>query len=302
MAKRRESGIDIISSLPWPVGIVIGLVAYVGIRYGIGWLLAASTNPVTAAMGHQAQAGIYAPFAWLALGASWLGALFSCIKQRQRRQLLDTQTGLDSLRALSWRQFEVLVGEAFRRQSYSVQETGQGGADGGIDLVLRKAGAITLVQCKQWRSRQVTVNVVREMYGLLAHHGAIAVKIVAIGSYTDDARRFAEGKPIELIHGEALLAMIRAVQTPLATADSSPVTKTAAPDAQQPHRSAINPLPHPAPAEALQRNEAEEAHGVSSSPDCPRCGNAMVQRFNKQTKDRFWGCTKFPRCMGTRSA
>lgn len=165
MAKRRESGIGAISSLPWPIGIALGLVAYIGIRYGIGWMLASSAHPMTAAVGRQAQAGIYAPFAWLALGASWFGALISYLKQRQRRRLLDTQTGLDSLSAISWRQFEMLVGEAFRRQGYTVHETGLGGADGGIDLLLKKAGSTTLVQCKQWRSRQVNVNVVREMYG-----------------------------------------------------------------------------------------------------------------------------------------
>jgi restriction system protein len=56
------------------------------------------------------------------------------------------------------------------------------------------------------------VNFVREMYGLLVHHKAAAVKIVALGDYTGDARRFAEGKPIELIHGGELIATVRSLQ------------------------------------------------------------------------------------------
>lgn len=92
---------------------------------------------------------------------------------------------------MSWRQFEQLAGEAFRRQGYAVEETGLGGADGGIDLKLRKDGKTTLVQCKQWQNRQVGVTVVREMYGLLMHHNAAAVKIVALGNYTPDAWNFA---------------------------------------------------------------------------------------------------------------
>ena len=88
-----------------------------------------------------------------------------------------------------------------------------GGADGGIDLILRKDGQTTLVQCKQWQNRQVGVKIVREMYGLLLHHHAAAVKIVALGNYTPDARRFAQDKPIELIHGGDLLATVRKVQT-----------------------------------------------------------------------------------------
>ncbi|MEO6922654.1 MAG: restriction endonuclease, partial [Bryocella sp.] len=111
------------------------------------------------------------------------------------------------------RQFEQLAGEAFRRQGYAVEETGLGGADGGIDLILRENGQTTLVQCKQWRNRQVGVQIVREMYGLLLHHDAAAVKIVAIGNYTLDAHRFAKGKPIELIHGGDLIATVRSLQT-----------------------------------------------------------------------------------------
>lgn len=42
---------------------------------------------------------------------------------------------MDSLREMNWHQFEQLAGEAFRRQGYAVEETGLGGADGGIDLI-----------------------------------------------------------------------------------------------------------------------------------------------------------------------
>jgi len=214
MARRKESGFEVLISLPWPACIVLGLLAYISIRYGIGWYLTSTSSPVLMGVGKQAAGGIYAPLGWMALGICWFGALISFLRQRSRRRLLDTQTGLDSLRAMSWREFEMLVGEAFRRRGYAIQETGLGGADGGIDLILRKDGKTTLVQCKQWKTQRVDVKIVREMFGLLAHHGAAAVKIVAVGDYTGDAQRFARGKPIELIHGEALLAMVREGQTP----------------------------------------------------------------------------------------
>ncbi len=38
------------------------------------------------------------------------------------------------LNGMSWREFEMLVGEAFRLGGYTVSETGGGGADGGVDL------------------------------------------------------------------------------------------------------------------------------------------------------------------------
>lgn len=33
---------------------------------------------------------------------------------------------------------------------------------------------------------------------------------------------------------------------------------------------------------------------------CPECGESMVSRANKTTGQRFWGCSNFPKCKGTR--
>ena len=213
MAKRKKGGFEQIAAMPWWLGILIGLIGYVVIRHGIGWYLASSHSPVLSGMGRMLANGAYAPFAWIFLIGCWLAALASFIGRGRRRQLLDSQSGIDSLRHMSWHQFEQLTGEAFRRQGYAIEETGLGGADGGIDLILRKNGQTTLVQCKQWQHRQVGVKIVREMYGLLLHHQAAAVKIVAIGDYTSDAQRFAQGKPIELIHGGALIATLHSLQS-----------------------------------------------------------------------------------------
>jgi restriction system protein len=164
-------------------------------------------------MGRAAAVGVYAPIAWMLLIGCWVAAIASFIGRTRRRKLLDNQSGIGSLRQMSWRQFEQLAGEAFRRQGYAIEETGLGGADGGIDLILRRNGQTTLVQCKQWQSRQVGVKVVREMYGVLIDQQADSVKIIALGDYTADARQFAQGKPIELIHGGQLIATVRSLQT-----------------------------------------------------------------------------------------
>jgi restriction system protein len=46
----------------------------------------------------------------------------------------------------------------------------------------------------------------------MTHRHASSAKILAIGDYTDDAWKLVVGKPIELIYGESLLAMLREVQ------------------------------------------------------------------------------------------
>lgn len=37
-------------------------------------------------------------------------------------------------------------------------------------------------------------------------------------------------------------------------------------------------------------------------PSCPECGSVMVLRQPKEGQDweAFWGCSKYPRCKGTR--
>lgn len=71
------------------------------------------------------------------LAACWLAALISFVGSQRRKQLLETQTGLDSLAKMGWREFEMLVGEAFRRRGYSVQETGLGGKDDAVANPMR---------------------------------------------------------------------------------------------------------------------------------------------------------------------
>jgi len=58
-------------------------------------------------------------------------------------------------------------GEAFRLQGYAVGETGGGGTDGGVDLVLRRGNDKFLVQCKQWKAFKVPVQPMRELYGVM---------------------------------------------------------------------------------------------------------------------------------------
>ena len=62
-------------------------------------------------------------------------------RQARRKLIADVgqRKAADALDGMSWREFEnMLVGEAFRLQGYGILETGGGGADGGVDLVLSK--------------------------------------------------------------------------------------------------------------------------------------------------------------------
>ena len=105
-----------------------------------------------------------------------------------------------------------MIAEAYRRKGYSVVENYGVGPDGGIDLVLKKAGNLILVQCKRWKTQKVDVRVVREMYGVMTAERASGVIIITSGLFTQEARIFAEGKPIDLVEGHQLVDLIRSAQ------------------------------------------------------------------------------------------
>lgn len=143
---------------------------------------------------------------YLLPGLLGLGALLSIGRQMKRgwlfRKALNNPAAVSD--GIDWQQFERLVGEVFRRQGYAVEETGNAGPDGGVDLIVRKGRKRFLVQCKQWRALKVGVKVVRELYGVVAAQGAAGGFVVTSGSFTEDARQFAASCKLTLIDGETL--------------------------------------------------------------------------------------------------
>jgi len=131
MGRAKGNLIKELATLPWPAGVVFGVGGFFAIRDFMPMLVKGNQfAPIVAAF--------YVPLSWLMLIVGLIGAAMSWVQQQHRRKLLDAQQGLESIAALGWRHFEQLVGEALRRQGYAVEETGLGGADGGIDLILRR--------------------------------------------------------------------------------------------------------------------------------------------------------------------
>jgi restriction system protein len=137
-----------------------------------------------------------------------LGSLQRKVQSKKFARIAGAVDPGNAIRSLSWYEFERMVGEALRRQGYTVAETKKG-PDGGVDLVLRKDGERFLVQCKQWRAFKVSVQVVRELYGVMAAQGATGGFVVTSGAFTAEARRFACGTSIQLIDGQRLTRWFR---------------------------------------------------------------------------------------------
>lgn len=129
------------------------------------------------------------------------------LKRRKGRNLYRhiKKKGVSGVASLSWQQFERLCASYFNNKGYRVELFGQGGADGGRDLVLRRSGRKVLVQCKHWKSR-VGVKVVREMYGVMTADSYDQVIIVGTSGFTKEAWSWSKGKPIILMDANILVS------------------------------------------------------------------------------------------------
>lgn len=257
MPKKQENIVTLLLLCPWWVNVGLAAVVYAALKLVVPHI--EFQNPV-----FKGMAGVVPKFAGVASIFLLLLAGISAINSARKRELLNRQSGIDSIRALSWKEFEELLAEAYRRQGYSVQENTAAGPDGGVDIVIAKDRNVYLVQCKHWRNSKIGVKVVREMYGLMVAEKAFGAIIATSGFFTQEAKNFAVGKPIDLVEGNQLVDLIR-------NAQGQSVAATVTTD-------------------TLPRMH------------CPLCGHSLVVREARRgahAGNKFWGCSNFPSCRHT---
>ena len=131
------------------------------------------------------------------------------------------------------------------------------GADGGIDVKVydRVSGKVVrLIQCKAY-SRQVKVDFVRALVGVMAHEAVEHATFYTTDSFSRDGIDFAAGKNLELVNGATFIARIKKLDLP-------------------------NQI----------RLFELATEGDYTTPTCPSCGIKMVRR-----PGGFWGCVNYPK-------
>lgn len=259
MARRDESILNLLAVVPWWVSVLLSATVYVTLTYIVPRIEFAPIGSPLVLKAVAKAAPQVAPFLALVL---ILPATVAAYNAWRKRQLLDKQASIDSIRSLDWKAFEELVGEAYRRQGYAVSENPGAGPDGGIDLLLRKGGELTIVQCKQWRAQKVGVEKVRELYGIqVAQHAAKSILITS-GFFTQEAQNFAADKPIDLVEGSHLLQLIQNVQVPTKATTAQPQSVTC--------------------------------------PTCGSDMVLRTAQKGSRAGQQFWGCATFPKCRATK--
>lgn len=171
---------------------------------------------------------------------------------------------IEQLRSMDWFQFEKLVGRVYAKLGHAVTRLGGARPDGGIDLIIEKAGQRKAVQCKQWKAWKVGVKAIREFLGALTDAGIKNGIFITLRGYTLEARQLAEKHGIEIVDQDDLAQMLEATDARL----------------------------DPEIQELL--NDTRKF--------CPQCERELVMRVAAKGSNpgrRFWGCSGYPRCRFT---
>lgn len=106
--------------------------------------------------------------------------------------------------------FENLINQLLTNMDFDVETTKTTG-DGGIDLIAYNKQPITkgkyIIQCKRWNS-SVGEPILRDLYGVVTNERANKGILITSGLFTQNAVKFAEGKPLELIDRRQLESLL----------------------------------------------------------------------------------------------
>lgn len=187
--------------------------------------------------------------------------LITFLKEKKKENDL-RQSGIYDIDKMDGIQFEHYLSALFKSQGYNVKVTKATG-DYGADLVLTKESEKIVVQAKRY-SKNVGISAIQEITASKSYYKATRAWVVSNSFFTKSAIELAQSNGVELLDRKALIDLVLKV----------------------------NPNGVPTAREVRESVTPKEIH-------CPRCDSKMVLR--KGRNGNFYGCSKFPRCKGTKA-
>ena len=172
----------------------------------------------------------------------------------------------ETLKKIEWYSFELFCKIYYENMGYTVSKT-KAGADGGVDLLLYQADSTSpyaLAQCKARGHRDVGVNYIRELLGVITSEKVEKGILVTNSCFTTDAVEFANRNAIETIDLHTLSYCVNNLET----------------------------------EKKVKLIEFLETTDYTT-PTCPNCEVKLVKRIAKKGTtggQSFWGCKNYPRC------
>ena len=197
---------DFLAQIPWWVSVTLSASFYLFFQYAIPYFENQSSivNDL-----HVSIGPVLAPVVALALLAP---VSFSFLKSSRRRKLHDLREEIKSIQDLSWPQFKELVAKAYNHAGYSILESDPFVSDPSVDFVMRKSANLFLLQSRYWRNRKLGLREVKNLSSLMHDKQASGVFLLTTGIFSNEARRYAVGRPINLIDGIKLVKLLDTVK------------------------------------------------------------------------------------------
>lgn len=151
--------------------------------------------------------------------------LFICVKKflvlREKREL--AKSGIDQIDVMDGKTFEKYLEVLFEKLGYRVERTRYVG-DYGADLVTRKDGAKTVIQCKRHKGK-VGVKAIQEAVAAKGYYGCERSMVVTNSFFTHEARRLASSNDVTLWDRKDLARAMTSVNVNAAPNVSTPAIK-----------------------------------------------------------------------------
>ena len=195
---------------------------------------------------------------------------------------------IDFLLRLTPGEFEEIVGDMYRKFGYSVERTPMTN-DFGRDLILKKDGKKTFVECKRYdRDTPIGRRPLQLFYGVIVNMKADAGVFVTTSSFAKTAVNFAGETNIKLIDGFELAALMAQAFPGDGSADEYRAMCRECGDV------VVFNLREPTTEISCKnshtvKNDSPDSLKIkliAEAPNCEKCGAQM-----RLVNGKFWGCS-----------
>jgi restriction system protein len=207
---------------------------------------------------------------------------------------------IDFLLRLSPGEFEEIVGDMYRRFGYSVERTPMTN-DFGRDLILKKDGKTTFVECKRYdRDTPIGRRPLQLFYGVIMNMKADSGIFITTSNFAKTAVNFAGETGIQLIDGYELAALMAQAFPGDGSADEyRAMCRECGDDVvfnlREPTTEINCKNAH------IVKNDSPDSliiKLIAEAPSCEKCGAKM--RLVNGRRGKFWGCSNYPKCRSTK--
>jgi len=196
---------DFLAQIPWWLCVTLSASFYLLLQYVIPYFENQGTlvNEV-----HVSLGPVFAPVVALVFLTP---VTFSLLKFNRKKKLHDLREEIKSIQELSSSQFKELIAETYRNAGYLILGNDPFTSDPSYDLVMRKSANLYLLQSRYWRNRKIGLREVKKLFFLMHEKQASGIFLLTTGIFTREARRYAIGRPINLVDGIELVELLGSI-------------------------------------------------------------------------------------------